>query len=45
MTIKLFNISQLYSIPQFLRPNFYEVIYNEWVYTDFIFLLKYRQRK
>ena len=45
MTIKLFNISQLYSITQFLRPNFCEVIYNEWVYIDFIFLLKYRQRK
>ena len=25
----MFNASQLYSIPQFLRANFYEVNYNE----------------
>ena len=25
----MFNVSQLYSVPQFLRTNFYEVNYNE----------------
>ena len=77
----MFNVSQLYSIPQFLRANFHEVNYNELAFTtmkekkrdprlfdhvsyrilakkltnglfwlqyylaNFIFLLKYRQRK
>ena len=29
----MFNVSQLYSIPQFLRGNFYEVNYNELAFT------------
>ena len=29
----MFNVSQLYSIPQFLRANFHKVNYNELVFT------------
>ena len=29
----MFDVSQLYSIPQFLRTNFYEVNYNELAVT------------
>ena len=37
----MFNVSQLYSIPQFLRANFQEVNYNE---RAFIIIMENKKR-